>query len=207
MVTGGIGCGKSLVAEQLAQRGLPVVDADRIAHALTGPEGPALREIRAAFGQGVFQADGRLDRSALRQRIFADSREKERLEAILHPMIRREALFQLTQARGPVVVYVIPLWCEKYGKSGRPSVHYWSSPEGPGFKPNAVVVVDCSETTQIKRVQARNGLSSKEIRAIIASQTPRAARLGMADYVIENDGPLEALTEEVRALHEKIIHS
>jgi dephospho-CoA kinase len=207
VITGGIGCGKSLVADQLAGLGLPVVDADRISHELTGPEGSALPEIQAAFGRGVFLADGQLDRTALRKKIFSNPQEKMTLEAILHPLIQREAALQLAHAGGPVVVYVVPLWCEKYGKSTTESAHHRGLAQDPGFRPFAVVVVDCPEATQIKRVQARSGLSDKEVSAIIASQASRAVRLGMADFVIQNDGPLESLVEQVQTLHDKIIHS
>lgn len=187
-LTGGIGSGKSVVAERFAERGVPIVDTDRIAHALTAPAGLALPALRAAFGAAIFDAEGRLDRAALRARVFADATERERLEAILHPMIHTESLCQLASAAGtaPYALLVVPLLVE----TGTYREHL-----------DRVLVVDCSEDIRRRRIMTRNGLSRSEVEDIFAAQADRATRLAAADDVIVNEGELSSLEPAVDRLH------
>ena len=185
-LTGGIGCGKTTVANLFAERGASLVDADLIAHAMTAPGGPAMAAIEAAFGPAFVGADGALDRAAMRNLVFADPPAKQRLEAILHPMIRAAADAQARAATGLYVIFVVPLLVE----SGA-----WRASLA------RVAVIDCQESTQVARVMARNGLSEQQVRAIMATQASRAERVAAADDVIDNDGGLEALLPQVEALH------
>lgn len=185
-LTGGIGSGKSTVADLFAALGVPVIDTDVIARELTVPGSPALDAIRAAFGETVMGADGALDRAALRRRIFADAGERRRLEAILHPRIEatvRQALASLT---APYALVVIPLLVETGGY--RDVI-------------DRVLVVDCPEDMQIARVIARSGLARAEAEAIVVAQASRSARLAAADDVIVNAAAPEALRSQVAALH------
>lgn len=185
-LTGGIGSGKSTVAELFAVHGVEVVDTDAIAHRLTAPQGAAMPALRSAFGDGVVRGDGGLDRTAVRRLVFADPSLRTRLEGILHPLIRQLATAECAQAGSPYVLLVVPLLVESGNyreRCGR------------------VLVVDCDETTQVARVMARNGLGEAEVRAIMASQAGRAERLAVADDVIRNDGGMDALTDEVARLH------
>ncbi|WP_067065586.1 dephospho-CoA kinase [Roseateles chitosanitabidus] len=187
-LTGGIGSGKSTVAQALViQGGALLVDTDAISRALTLPGGAAMPAIAQAFGPGFVTADGALDRAAMRELAFRDPGAKRRLEAILHPMIGDETTRQAALAApGQIVVFDVPLLVE----SGR-----WRR------QVDRVVVVDCRESTQIERVMARSGLSEAAVRAILAQQADRAARRGAADAVLYNDGlTLEALQAEVGAL-------
>ena len=187
-LTGGIGSGKSAVADLFSQRGIPVVDTDAIAHALTGVGGAAMPAIRAEFGDAVVGAEGALDRAAMRTLIFADPAARKRLEAILHPMIRSESERQLHAgaANSPYAILMVPLLIESgdYRK-----------------RVNRIAVVDCAETTQVDRVMRRNGLSRIEIDRILAAQATRAERLAAADDVIENDGTLAELPSRIERLH------
>lgn len=185
-LTGGIGSGKSAVAELFAALGAAVVDTDVIAHQLTAPGGAAVSPIRAAFGEGVIAADGSLDRAAMRRRVFADGAAKARLEGILHPLIRDESERQCLAALAPYVVWVVPLLVES-GNYRR--------------RADRILVVDCPEALQVARVMARSRLSADEVRAIMATQASRADRLAAADDVIVNDGSLDALRPRVADLH------
>lgn len=184
-LTGGIGSGKSTVAELFAQHGVPVLDADVLARELTAPGGAALPAIRAAFGDWAIGADGGLDRAAMRQKVFADAALRARLEAILHPEIRARMMAQLAELQTPYALLVIPLLFET----------------GQHRQVDRILVVDVPETVQIARVRARSGLSDTEVRAILAAQVSRARRLAGADEVIDNSGPREALGPRVAALH------
>ncbi|RTL57031.1 MAG: dephospho-CoA kinase [Rhodocyclaceae bacterium] len=187
-LTGGIGSGKSAAASAFASLGAAIVDTDAIAHELTGPEGGAMADIAAAFGPTVVRPDGSLDRAAMRQRVFADPAERARLEAILHPLIRRlsdERVHAALDAGAPYVILAVPLLVESAGYRQR--VH-------------RVAVVDCSEDTQVRRVMARSAMSESQVRAIMAAQADRAQRLAAADEVIDNSGDLDGLAEKVRAL-------
>jgi len=190
-LTGGIGSGKTTVAQLFADLGVTVIDADAIAHALTGPGGAAMRAIREAFGTAVIRDDGALDRTRMRTFAFGDPAARARLEAILHPLIRRESEAQVAAARSRYVLLVIPLLLE----SGR----------DPHDRCERVLVVDCPEETQIARVTARSGLAREEVERIMSAQVTRQARLAAADDVIDNDGDGTALAPQVRALHRRYL--
>ncbi len=185
-LTGGIGSGKSTVADCFARLGAPVIDTDVIARELTAPGGAALAPIRAAFGDAVARADGTLDRAALRRLVFADSLARLQLEAILHPRIRQAVEGTIATLHAPYVLVVIPLLVETGGYRDLL---------------NRVLVVDCPEAMQIERVMARSGLTHGEVTAILAAQAGRGERLAAADDVIVNTGSPEALAAEVEALN------
>lgn len=189
-ITGGIGSGKSTVAGLFARHGVPVIDTDEIAHALTASGGAAMAPIRARFGAQVVTADGALDRQAMRRLAFADPTARQALEAILHPMIRAEADRQVAAAAAPYVLLAIPLLVETGGYRDRLQ---------------RVLVVDCAEATQIARVMARNGLAEDEVRRILDAQASRAQRLAAADDVVVNDGEPAALVAQVDALHARYL--
>jgi dephospho-CoA kinase len=188
-LTGGIGSGKSTVADLFGRLHVPVIDADVLARDVAAPGQPALQEIINAFGPASVDASGRLDRNTLRQRVFADPTARRRLEAILHPKIRREIIAWVTSIRAPYCIVVIPLLLE----SGQQDLV------------DRILVIDAGPDRQIERVARRNGLPRQEIDAIIAVQATREDRLAAADEVIDNDGPLEELEVQVRALHEKYL--
>lgn len=186
-LTGGIGSGKSLVADMFAARGASVVDTDQIAHSLTGPQGAAMPAILAAFGARMADSRGAMDRAQMRELVFRAPDAKRRLEAILHPMIRDATLAAAAAASGSYVILAIPLLVESGSWRQRVS---------------RVLVVDCPEQVQVARVMARNGLAEAQVRAIMAAQAPRAVRLAAADDVIDNGGPIEALAPQVDRLHD-----
>jgi dephospho-CoA kinase len=189
-LTGGIGSGKSAVANLFAAHGVPVVDTDVIAHELTAAQGLAMPAISAEFGQTVVAPDGRLDRDAMRRLVFSDVSVKARLEAILHPLIRSESDARCAAATYPYVVLVVPLLIETGAYRQRIQ---------------RVLVVDCDESTQVARVVQRSGLGDDEIRTIMKSQASRAQRLAVADDVLSNDGGLEDLAPRVLDLHRRYI--
>ncbi|HMV52370.1 MAG TPA: dephospho-CoA kinase [Rhodocyclaceae bacterium] len=184
-LTGGIGSGKSLVAELFREHGVAIVDTDLIARELTGPGGAAMPAIRAAFGESVIDVRGALDRAAMRALAFGDPAQRERLEAILHPMIRRQSGEEVAAASAPYVMLVVPLLVESGTYRERV---------------DRVLVVDCSERTQLGRVMARNALAADAVRAIMAAQATRAERLAAADDVIDNEGDFAALRRQVDEL-------
>jgi dephospho-CoA kinase len=185
-LTGGIGSGKTTVADMLAARGAAVVDTDLIAHQLTAPCGSAIPEIRAQFGEAFLTVDGAMDRAKMRQYVFAEPSAKARLEAILHPLIRIETERAAEQAQGAYLVFVVPLLVE----SGT-----WRQ------RVSRMLLVDCTEQTQIRRVMSRNGLAESQVRAIMAAQASRQERLEAADDVISNDGDALALIPQVDRIH------
>lgn len=185
-LTGGIGSGKTTVADMFEARGAAIVDTDRIAHSLTAPGGAALPEIRAQFGDAFLSADGAMDRVKVREYVFAEPAAKARLESILHPLIRIETERAATEAQGAYLIFVVPLLVEAGSWKQRVS---------------RVLVVDCAEQTQILRVMGRSGLTEAQVRAIMAAQVSRHARLAAADDVIMNDGAPDALTPQVERLH------
>jgi len=189
-LTGGIGSGKSAAAAEFERLGASVVDADAIAHQLTAAGGAALAEIRELFGNEVIAASGALDRDKMRERVFADPEAKKALEALLHPMIREESRRLIAGAAGPYVIHVVPLLVE--------SPDYRS-------RVDRVLVIDAPEELQVERVRSRSGLSEAQVRAIVAAQATRARRLAAADDVIENRGTIEALREQVAALHRRYL--
>lgn len=178
-LTGGIASGKSALAQAFAARGIVVADADVVAREIVEPGQPALAAVVARFGVGTLGEDGRLDRAALRRRVFADAGEKVALEAILHPLIRARLHEICIAAAGPYAVAAIPLLAEG-GRMNYPWLH-------------RVIVVDVPVQTQESRLMARDGIDATLARAMIATQTSRAQRLAIADDVVVNDGPLSDL--------------
>ena len=194
-VTGGIGSGKSTVSLFFVQRGCFLIDADHIARSLTLPNGAAIPLIREQLGAQFIAADGALDRAQMREAVFRDPAIKQQLEGILHPIIKRSIAEQYDYAcehiDAPLVIFDIPLLVES---------SQWSP------RLDHVVVVDCQESTQIARVQARNQLSADAIAAIMAQQASRLQRLRKADWVIWNETlTLQALGDEVFALYNELI--
>jgi len=185
-LTGGIGSGKTTVAESFASNGASVVDTDKISHLLTGPNQPALAEIARNFGPQFLASDGSLDRIRMRNLVFADPSARKNLEEILHPMIREETVRQIQNAIAPYVIVVVPLLIESdsYKKTM-----------------NRILVVDCEPETQISRVTERSGLNREEVLSIIKTQVSRERRLSEANDIIYNEGTIESLLAQVKALH------
>jgi dephospho-CoA kinase len=189
-LTGGIGSGKSTVAQLFADLGADIVDTDVIARDLSRPGGRAMPDIVAAFGAGVVAPDGGLDRAAMRALAFEDAEARARLNAILHPLIHAEALAAVARARAPYVILVVPLLAESAG--------YADSVD-------RVLVVDCAEATQLARAMRRDGADAGRVEAIMAAQAARAERLAIADDVVHNDGAPDALPEQVASLHARYL--
>ena len=189
-LTGGIGSGKTAAADEFAGLGATVVDADAIAHQLTEKGGAALPAVEKLFGRGFIDPAGNMDRTKMREHVFASPGAKRQLEALLHPMIRDESARRIAAAKGPYVVHVVPLLIE--------SPDYRS-------RVDRVLVVDAPEETRAARVQARSGLSGDEVRRIMRTQVPRAERLAAADDVIDNGGSRDALRKQVAVLHQKYL--
>jgi dephospho-CoA kinase len=186
-LTGGIGSGKSFVADRFAARGVPIVDTDAIAHRITAPHGLAMPAIASEFGASFVASDGSLDRARMRALVFSDENARRRLEAITHPLIRAETERERREASGPYAVIVVPLLVE----SGS-----WKA------RVNRVLVIDCNVETQIERVMRRNAFTREQVLAIIARQATREARLEAADdVIINNDLPLNVLDARVEELH------
>ncbi len=189
-LTGGIGSGKSTVGQMLQARGAAVIDADAIARQVTAAHGAAMPAIAHTFGPDFVTADGALDRERMRAHVFSQPQAKQALEAIIHPLVAQETQRQAQEALAKghnTLVFDIPLLVES-GARWRTQV-------------DRVLVVDCSEATQIQRVMARNGLSRETTQSIIAAQASRAQKLAAADWVIDNDGiSLEALRANVQSL-------
>ena len=189
-LTGGVGSGKSSVARLFVGRGVAVIDADALAHELTRSGGSAIPAIATAFGPEALDASGALDRARMRRLAFADPGARARLEAILHPLIRAESARQAAAATSAYVIHMIPLLVE----SGDPRPRC-----------DRVLVVDCPEEEQIRRVMARSQLAREEVEAIIAAQASRADRLAYADDVIDNGGEPSRLVPQVDALHQRYL--
>ena len=192
-LTGGIGSGKSTVAKMLVEHGATLIDADGISRATTASGGAAITSIAAQFGPGVINADGSMNRDAMRQRVFADPNARQQLEAIIHPLVSSESARQTEAAREAgcaLLVFDIPLLVE----SSR-----WRN------QLDRVLVVDCEVTTQISRVMQRSGWTQDMVENVIASQASRTQRLGAADLVIYNDElALEDLAGQVRQILQRI---
>jgi dephospho-CoA kinase len=188
-LTGGIGSGKSHVADLFASWGAAVIDTDVIAHELTAPGGAAISAIREQFGENVIGGDGAMDREAMRALVFARPAARRQLESILHPMIGSVTQARAQAAQGCYLVFVVPLLVE----SGR-----WRE------RVDRICVVDCDRPTQIARVQARSGLTLETIERIMAAQATREERLAVADDVVLNDGStaLDDLERRARSLHD-----
>jgi len=186
-LTGGIGCGKSTVADRFAQLGAEVIDTDAIAHELTAPNGAAMAAIVAEFGAEMATPAGALDRAAMRARVFADPAARRKLEAILHPMIRAESMRSVQAASGFYTVLVVPLLVEHLA-AYRTLL-------------NRIMVVDCDEAQQLARTAARPGLDIKLAKAILSAQSTQASRVAIADDLINNRNDLTSLNEQVERLH------
>lgn len=185
-LTGGIGSGKSTVANEFLKNGVSVVDADVIARQVVEPGAPALRAIAAHFGSETLQPDGTLNRRLLRERIFASPDDKRWLNALLHPLIHEETQRQIAGATSPYVLWVVPLLVEN-------QLH---------TKADRVLVVDVSPETQISRTMERDGVTREHAEHILAAQATREARLAVADDVIDNNGAPDAVASDVARLHE-----
>ena len=185
-LTGGIGSGKSVVAELFARRGITVVDTDAIAHELTAAGGGAIKAIRESFGSDFITHEGALDRARMRALVFRDPQSKRRLERILHPRIRAVSTAKIAAADSPYVILMVPLLVE----AGAERTRY-----------QRVIVVDCNEDLQIERVMRRSQLADDEVRRIMASQVGRQERLDAADDVVDNSKGLDALEPQVERLH------
>lgn len=190
-LTGGIGSGKSSVAELFGRLGAPIIDADLIARELTRIGQPLLRKIARAFGAGVINADGSLNRRALGNLVFANPDQRRQLEQILHPPIRREMEQRLRACAAPYAILVIPLLLETRQQDIA----------------DIIIVVDLPEQLQIKRVMQRDGLSEDQVRGILAAQCQRTERLEAADYLIDNSGGLDQLIDQVENIHQRLIAS
>ena len=184
-LTGGIACGKTAATDVFRSLGVPVIDADEISRALTGPGGKALPDVALAFGADMIDAQG-MKRDLMREIIFSDPRAKEKLEAILHPMIKREIFEQLKAVKAPYVILSVPLLLE----TGR-----WADAV------KRVLVIDVSEDEQINRLVYERHMSEEQARAILDYQISRDKRVASADDLIDNSGTLEELAEKVQGLH------
>ena len=188
-LTGGIGSGKSTVAEAFRQLGIETVDADQASRAVVEPGMPALAAISAQFGSQIIQADGSLDRAALRQIIFTDPAQKLWLESLLHPLIRDWIIEQLKAATSPYVILESPLLFET---DQHQLVH-------------KTVLVDLPEALQIERACARDGNQADQIQRIIDAQMPREEKLSRADIVLDNSESLDTLAARVTAVHQTLL--
>lgn len=187
-LTGGMGSGKTQVANILAEQGASVIDTDVVAHQLTAPNGLAMPAIVDRFGKHMRAADGSLNRALMRQHVFADSDQRKILESILHPMIAHSVHEKARQARGFYIVFVVPLLVE---------TRRWLN------EVDRVCVVDCDPETQIERVKKRSGLTTAEIESILSTQATREQRQTLADDMINNgqQADLGALIKQVLELH------
>lgn len=185
-LTGGIGSGKSTVAERFAARGVPVIDADAVAREVVEPGTVGLARIVEAFGQDILDENGRLSRSRLGARIFQAPGARKRLEAILHPLIRVEMQRRIAHITAPYCVLVIPLLIES----------------GQSDLVHRVLVVDTPRELQYRRVMARDKRPPAEIEAILDAQVSREDRLAAAHDIIVNDTDLDALDRQVARLHQ-----
>lgn len=189
-LTGGIGCGKSSAAKIFAELGAAVIDTDEIAHRLTEKGSPTLAAIIEQFGAAYQLPDGSLDRAGLRKRVFSDRAAKEKLEAILHPHIKRQVVAEMAAAQAPYLILVVPLFFET--GAYRDLV-------------DRVLVIDCDESQQISRAMARSKLSAGEVRAIMANQVSRADRIRQADDILSNRDGRESLEEQAKQLHQRYL--
>ena len=187
-LTGGIGSGKTEVARAFATLGADVADADDAARAVSARGSPGFAAVVAAFGPEAVGADGELDRGWLRRRVFADADARARLESILHPLIHAFLDQALAAWRGPYGLLSVPLLLERGGLLPRVA---------------RVLVVDCPEDEQVRRVAGRSGLAPAEVRAVMATQLPRASRLARADDIIDNSGAMAEIAPQVARLDAK----
>lgn len=188
-LTGGIGCGKTTVANLFADFGITILDADQITRELVSVGSPLLEEIKQYFGPQMLKDNGELDRQALRQHIFNQKDERIWLEKLLHPAVRQLMSDRIHTATSPYVILVIPLLIENL----------------PHPLIQRILVVDCDEATQLRRASQRDHSSPEQIQAIMSQQVSRTKRLQHADDIIENSGDLRKLKEEVTKLHQKYL--
>lgn len=188
-LTGGIASGKSTVAELFAEYGIPVIDTDVVARELVQPGKPALDEIRSTFGDKVFDSGGRLDRKSMRELVFSDALRREELESILHPRIREETVARSNATAGPYQIIVVPLLV------GSPIQQFM----------DRILVVDCDEDIQLRRLLARDAENEDQAHRILAAQASRNDRLAIADDVITNDDDLASARSQVDALHSRYL--
>ena len=196
-LTGGIGSGKSAVAQLLEKEGAFIIDTDQIAHQMTGSNGQAMNQIRAHFGNSFINTDGSLNRSAMRELVFNHPEAKAQLESITHPLIHQETerlAQEATKNKPPYIVFMVPLLIE----SGR-----WLNQTPP--KIDYLLVVDCSKELQIQRVVQRNEMEPQLIEKIIATQASRKQRLEVADYIIDNSSDIDHLKEQCQKLHQQLL--
>ena len=185
-LTGGIGSGKTSATKFFAAEGIAIIDADTIAHELTGVQGDAIPNIKKYFGVDFITKNGKLDRKKMKNRIFSDINSRKKLEEILHPLIQAEIMHRIETAFSPYIIVVAPLlletgdYCETVTR---------------------ILVVDCNEECQISRTVSRDGLSKEDVRTIMATQKPRQERLNQADDVIVNDTDISSLQEKVKLQH------
>jgi dephospho-CoA kinase len=184
-LTGGLASGKSEAARRFAALGVPVLDADRVARDLVAPGEPLLQEVFRLFGDDLRRADGSLDRAALGRRVFADPRQRQRLEALLHPAVRARLTQQLSRLQAPYAIVMAPLLIEA----------------GMTDLVDRVLVIDAPESVQRERAGQRDGHDPDHLTRILAAQAERSARLAAADDVVVNDGDLAALHSAVEGLH------
>ena len=184
-LTGGIASGKSTVAKFFGALGAPIIDSDQVARDVVEPGQPPLERLVERFGQSILTPDGHLDRPALRNIVFSDPRARADLEALTHPAIGAAVEARSATAGGPYQILVIPLLVEK----------------NLGSQLDRVLVVDCSEDLQIRRVQARDGSTVEQARSILNAQASRTTRIKAAHDVITNEGDMSALRDRVAALH------
>ncbi|AUU84100.1 dephospho-CoA kinase [Leclercia adecarboxylata] len=188
-LTGGIGSGKSTVADAFSRLGITIIDADILARQVVEPGTPALRAIADHFGSDIIEPDGTLNRRMLRERIFTHPEEKAWLNALLHPLIQQETQKQIAHATSPYVLWVVPLLVEN-------NLH---------DKADRVLVVDVSPATQIQRTIARDNVGREHAEQILAAQATREARLAVADDVIDNNGSPDAIASDVARLHQQYL--
>jgi dephospho-CoA kinase len=188
-LTGGIGSGKSTVADIFNELGVPVIDTDAISRELVRPGSECLAKICQRFGNDIINKKGQLKRKALRKRIFQSPKDKVWLEKLLHPRIYEVSQRRIKEQTYPYVIVVIPLLIE----SGKKKSY------------NRVLVIDAPESLQIKRASERDGLSSEQIKLMIATQCPHSQRIAAADDIITNNGDLKSLKEQVQTLHQEYL--
>jgi len=184
-LTGGIGCGKTTVARIFENLKIPVIDADEIAHQLVAIGQPALAQITHEFGKDLLNPDGSLNRKKLRELIFSDPQQKQKLETILHPLVYESIKTELKQLKAPYCIICIPLLFET----------------NMAYFVDRILVVDCAIETQIERVRNRDNMTIERIQSIINSQVPRAFRKAKADDLIDNSETDDRLAEQVKKLH------
>ena len=188
-LTGGIASGKSTAANFFAALGVPILDSDQIAREVVEPGQPPLERLVERFGPGILTPDGHLDRPALRDIVFSDPKARADLEALTHPAIGAALEAQSAAAGGPYQILVIPLLVEK-----NLAAHV-----------DRVLVVDCDEALQVRRLRERDGSTAAQVQAILSAQVARAARLKAADDVIHNDADMSAVRDQVAALHARYL--